>query len=104
MVRRCGAVLGIFAFAVTIFLGLAAGNPVEETIKRAVTAMVIFCAIGFGVGWVAYRVLEEHALRKHREMFPDELEGDEPTASDESEKQEARSEPVTGANLADAGQ
>ena len=69
MVRLCGAALGLFAFGVTILLGLTAGNPAEVTLLRAVWAMVVFCVIGLGVGWVAWRVLDEHALGRQREMF-----------------------------------
>lgn len=72
MIRLCGAALGFFAFAVTIFLGLAAGNPADVTIRRAVAAMFAFCALGLCTGWVAHRVLDEHALAKNREMFPEE--------------------------------
>ena len=72
MIRLCGAALGFFAFAITVFLGLAAGNPVEVTILRAVWAMVLFCLIGLASGWVANRVLDEHTLLRHHEMFGDE--------------------------------
>ena len=69
MVRLCGAALGLLAFGVTVFLGLAAGNPAEVTLLRAVQAMLLFCVLGLCVGWVAYRVLDEHALRRNRELF-----------------------------------
>lgn len=69
MVRLCGAALGFLAFAVTILLSLAAGNTVEVTLLRAVWAMLVFCVIGWFVGWIAWRVLDEHALGKYREMF-----------------------------------
>jgi hypothetical protein len=72
--------LGLLAFGVTIFLGLAAGNPHDVTLLRAVWAMLLFSVIGWSTGWVAYRVLDEHAIRKHREMFEDseeQIESDE---------------------------
>jgi hypothetical protein len=74
MARLCGAALGLFAFSVTILLGLIAGNPADVVLLRALQAMLAFCLLGLCVGWVAYRVLDEHALRKHREMFPDEAQ------------------------------
>ncbi len=74
MVRLCGAALGLLAFAVTILLGLEAGNPAEVTIRRAVGALFLFCLIGLGTGWVAHRILDEHALRKNREVFPEREE------------------------------
>ncbi len=72
MIRLCGAALGLFAFSVTVFLGMAAGNPIEVTIGRAVGALFVFCLIGLGTGWVASRVLDEHAATRSREMFPDQ--------------------------------
>jgi hypothetical protein len=74
MVRLCGAALGFFAFSVTVVLGMAAGNPADVTIARAIGAMFVFCLIGLGTGWVANRVLDEHASAKKREMFPEEPE------------------------------
>jgi hypothetical protein len=74
MIRLCGASLGLFAFSVTIFLGLGAGNPVDVIVLRAVWAMIVFCGIGLGVGWIAHRVIDEHAVRRARELFPPEEE------------------------------
>ena len=71
MVRLTGAALGFFAFAMSIFLGLAAGNPIETTLTRAIQAMFVFFALGLGVGWVAYRIVDEHSVSEHRRMFPE---------------------------------
>jgi hypothetical protein len=81
MVRLCGASLGLFAFAVTIILGLAAGNLPEAILLRAIWAMFVFCMIGLGAGWVAWRVLDEHATRMHHELFHLDEKGD---ASDDT--------------------
>ncbi len=81
MVRLCGAALGFLAFGVTVLLGLFAGNPVETILLRAVWALVLFCAGGLLVGWIAWRVLDDHAQRRYRELF----EGaDEPGDSTEA--------------------
>jgi hypothetical protein len=72
MIRLCGAALGFFAFSVTIFLGMVAGNPIEVTILRAIGALLVFCCLGLTTGWVASRVLDEHAKARHREMFREE--------------------------------
>lgn len=74
MIRLCGAALGFFAFSVTIVLGLVAGNTIEVTLLRAIGAMFAFCVIGLATGWVANRVLDEHARAKHRELFPEVTE------------------------------
>jgi hypothetical protein len=86
MIRLCGAALGFFAFSVTIVLGLVAENTIEVTILRAIGAMFAFCVIGLATGWVANRVLDEHAKAKHRELFPEVIEepatpSSEPTAN-----------------------
>lgn len=72
MIRSCGAALGFFAFSVTIVLGMTAGNPVSEILIRAIQALFLFFLLGLMVGWVAYRVIDEHAIRRHRELFPAE--------------------------------
>lgn len=88
MIRLCGAALGFFAFAVTIFLGLGAGNPVQTILTRAISALFVFCFLGFATGWVANRVLDEHAVRRHRELFPDEA----PSTTDDKSEQQPTSE------------
>jgi len=72
MVRLCGASLGLFAFSTTIFLGLLAGNQANVILVRALQAMLAFCLLGILAGWVAYRVLDEHAVRRHHDLFPAE--------------------------------
>jgi len=69
MVRLCGAALGFLAFAIAIVQGLLVNNPTDVTIFRAVKALFVFCVIGLCVGYVAHRVLDEHALRRHKDMF-----------------------------------
>lgn len=96
MVRLCGAALGLFAFAVTILLGLTAGNPADVTLLRAVWAMVVFCLIGLCVGWVAWRVLDEHALGKRREMFL-ARDGQEPAPGPEGSDTRPQSEASSAA-------
>ncbi len=78
MVRLTGAALGFFAFAITILLGMAAGNPIETTLQRAMQAMFMFFALGLCVGTVACRVVDENSLAQHRELFP---EGEPPATS-----------------------
>lgn len=69
MARLCGACLALFAFSITVLLGLFAENPIELVLPRAIWALILFCVIGMCVGWVGSRVLDEHALRRNREMF-----------------------------------
>lgn len=88
MIRLCGACLALFAFSITLLFGLFAGNPIEVILPRAIWALVLFCAIGLSVGWVGCRVLDEHSLRRHREMF---------TEVEESEAHQEAQEPGTEA-------
>jgi len=78
MVRHCGACLGLFAFSIAILHGLMVDNPAETTLVRGLGAMFAFCLIGLCVGWVAQRILDEHAVRRHGEMFKVVEEDEEP--------------------------
>lgn len=69
MVRLCGAALGFLAFGVTVFLGLGSGLTPETILVRAIWAMILFCILGLLTGWVAYRILDEHAIKMNRELF-----------------------------------
>ena len=98
MARLCGAALGLLAFSVALIAGLAAGNPSEVVLLRAIWALLICCAVGLVTGWIAGRVLDEHASRRYREMVPEgesaeasedpastgpEVQGEAPSASPE---------------------
>ena len=83
MVRLCGASLGLFAFAIAIFQGLLSGNPTPVILSRALWALVLFCIIGLITGWLGYRVLDEHALRRSRELFSEIEEEEDASASAE---------------------
>jgi hypothetical protein len=89
MVRSCGAALGFFAFAVTVLLGLVAGNPTDAILTRAIQALFLFFFLGLFVGWVAYRVIDEYAVGRHSKMFPsadlsDDEPAEEPSPGDET--------------------
>jgi hypothetical protein len=85
MVRVSGACLGLFAFAVTILTGLAAGNPATTTLSRALWAMGAFFLLGLVLGYVALRVIDEHAVHRHKELFGEpEPEGPPPSNEDDA--------------------
>jgi hypothetical protein len=96
MVRLCGASLGLFAFSITVILGLTAGNPTNVVLLRALQAMLLFCLLGMCAGWVAYRVLDEHAIRRHREMFPEEAQGKPPAGAQPAEVEAGGKGPPAG--------
>ncbi len=91
MVRLCGASLGLFAFAIAILLGLLAGNPTPVILSRALWALLIFCVIGLIAGWVGYRVLDEHAVHRSREMLS-EIDGQKDAAASAGNRQAASEE------------
>ena len=87
MIRYCGAALGCLAFAVTIVIGLVSQVPVETTLVRAIQALFLFAVLGLFVGWVAHRVIDEHAVQRNEEMFasfnpPTNTEQETPTTGD----------------------
>jgi hypothetical protein len=97
MVRLCGAFLGLLAFGATLVIGLLGGLPAEIIMLRAVTAMFVFCAIGLITGWAAYRIMDEHAVNKHRELFPEETEeGAQDQAKEQPDEQQQTAEAATG--------
>jgi len=69
MIRVSGAALGLLAFAITIGVGLYVGNPAEVILLRAIQALFVFCLLGLSVGWIAKRLLDEHACFIHQEML-----------------------------------
>lgn len=71
MVRTTGACLALLAFSVAILAGISADNPVTTTLSRALWALAAFYLLGTLLGYVAQRVIDEHALRLHRELFGD---------------------------------
>ncbi len=96
MVRLCGAALGLFAFSIALLQGLLVNNPTDTTLIRAVQAMFVFCVIGLCVGYVGQRVLDEHAIRRHGEMFKEVDEEEE--ASRDSQAASAGTGPAAGSN------
>lgn len=104
MVRLCGASLGLFAFAIAIFQGLLAGNPTPVILSRALWALPAFCIIGLIVGWVSYRVLDEHTIRLNREMFSEIEEEKDAGAGPTTDRRAASGENETSVpNRAVAG-
>jgi len=98
MVRLCGACLGLLGFAITILRGLWAGNPVEVILARSVWAMIVFCGLGLAIGWVAWRILQEHAAWREEQLLsqmasesdtPPDAEGPDRAQPDEGGVNEA---------------
>jgi uncharacterized protein (DUF697 family) len=57
----------VFAFCLVVG-GLQAGNPFTTTVYRALTAMVITLAVGWVVGWMAQKMLDENLLAAEEKL------------------------------------
>jgi len=66
--RYAGPILGLFAFAVTVFAGLIVENPVTITLQRAVFALLVFCMLGLVLGWAAQTVVQEYGRKRRSEI------------------------------------
>lgn len=64
--RILGAGLALLAFAVATIAGIAVHNPLEAVLSRALLAMVVFFAVGVGLGWVIQRVITEYLSDRQR--------------------------------------
>jgi hypothetical protein len=64
-VVACSAGLG--AFAIAVVAGLAADNPADEILSRAIICMAAMYFIGLGLGAVVERAVHERALQHIRD-------------------------------------
>jgi tetrahydromethanopterin S-methyltransferase subunit C len=56
--------LGLMGFALAIFAGLAADNPISQVLYRAIITLVIMAVIGGVAGAMAGRVIHEQILNR----------------------------------------
>lgn len=66
--RFSAAMLGLFAFSVTIVAGLIAGNGATVTLSRSIAALIIFSLIGWILGIAARAVIGEYHKKKADEI------------------------------------
>jgi putative Mn2+ efflux pump MntP len=64
-----GACAGLTAFAIALVAGLAADNPAEDVLFRALIALVACQLIGGLVGMVGERTVRE-AIREYQSSHP----------------------------------
>lgn len=79
--RVIAACLGLAAFCVALIAGLAADNPSEQILIRAIVSMFVGNAVGFVIGLVAERAVEEHLSS----LRPAEVLHTQPTEPERSE-------------------
>jgi hypothetical protein len=58
--RLTAAIVALLAFAGMILAGLAAGNPFETILYRALIGLVVGLAVGHVAGSLARRIVHEH--------------------------------------------
>lgn len=66
--RYAGAILGLFAFTVTVSAGLVVRNPVSITLQRGMFAMLVFFILGLVVGWAAQLVVREYERNRQDDI------------------------------------
>jgi len=64
MDRSYGGILGLVAFATVIGRGMVALSSIESVIQMAAVAMFLFAALGWIVGNIAARIVDESVRQK----------------------------------------
>ena len=64
MTRIIAAQLGLFAFGVTVCVGLFVGNSFSTVVTRALTAMIVVAMTGYLAGWAGRIILRDHLLQR----------------------------------------
>ncbi len=85
LAKLLAGILGLMAFAICILGGLSSGARAEVAIERGIKAMIVFCLLGWVVGWAAETVIFE----KVRKEAEDALEGREVPVAGEVEPAES---------------
>jgi hypothetical protein len=67
LAKLLAGILGLLAFAVCILGGLSVGARAEVVIQRGLQAMVVFCLLGWLVGWAAEAVVYERVRKEAHE-------------------------------------
>jgi len=70
LTKVIGACCGLGAFAVAVVAGIAAENPGEVVLFRALVSMLACQIVGLGVGSVVERVISD-SIRAHKKARPD---------------------------------
>lgn len=88
LAKLLAGILGLMAFFLCISGGLLAGTRAEVAIGRSLKAMLLFCLLGYLLGWAAESAIHEHvrteaqkALAKTSEQTETDDAGNGPSAS-----------------------
>lgn len=58
--KAIAACFGLAGFVVAIVCGIIVGNPTEETLARAITAMFVCVIVGYGIGTFTTRAISQN--------------------------------------------
>lgn len=64
MAHQYAGILGPLAMFVTLARGLAHGGSAEAVFWAAWLSLVVFAAVGYLVGWIAGRIVDEAVSRR----------------------------------------
>ncbi len=67
LAKLLAGILGLMAFAVCLLGGLSVGARAEVVILRGLKAMIVFCLLGWVVGWAAETVVYERVRKEAQE-------------------------------------
>jgi putative Mn2+ efflux pump MntP len=70
LTKVIGACCGLGAFAVAVVAGIAAENPGEVVLFRALVSMFACQVVGLGVGMVIEQVIAD-SIKAHKKARPD---------------------------------
>jgi len=96
-------ILALCAFAIALIAGLAAGNPTEHVVGRAVAAMLVCQILGMLIGRAVQAVLDEHLERYRADHQADQADQTEQSSRVEQPEPSIEAAPAdTGERLAAA--
>ena len=58
--KAIAACFGLAAFVIVIIVGMIVGNPADETLARAVPAMLVCSVVGYGIGSLTTRAIGDN--------------------------------------------
>ena len=88
--RRFGAALGIISFAFVAAAGIAQRSALQWVLLRALVALILFTVVGFIVGLIGARLVQEVADKKLAQKIV--AEGERLRAENEVRKQQEKAD------------
>ena len=74
MAHRYAGILGLLAFLTSLIRGVAHGGGADSVLLVAWMSLLVFAAVGWVVGWVAQKTVEDSVRARLTHGFGDENE------------------------------